>query len=211
MEFNLYNSLTKKKEVFKPNKNGKVSMYTCGPTVYDFSHIGNFRTFIFEDLLKRWLLHLGYEVKHVMNITDVDDKTIKKSMESKISLKNITKKYISQFMKDIEWLDIHPADHYPKATDHINEMIFMIQKLINNKMAYCAEDGSVYFDILSFEDYGKLANIQIKKDLKSDFKVLQDEYNSDSPQDFALWKSRKPLMERFFGIRLGGKDALVGT
>ena len=99
MELNLYNSLTRSKEVFKPNKNGKVSMYTCGPTVYDVSHIGNFRTFIFEDLLKRWLMHLGYEVKHVMNITDVDDKTIKKSMDSKTSLKNITSKYISQFMK----------------------------------------------------------------------------------------------------------------
>ena len=192
MELNLYNSLTRSKEVFKPNKNGKVSMYTCGPTVYDVSHIGNFRTFIFEDLLKRWLMHLGYEVKHVMNITDVDDKTIKKSMDSKTSLKNITTKYISQFMKDIKWLDVYPADYYPKATDHINEMIFMIQKLIKNRLAYCAEDGSVYFDILSFEDYGKLANIQIKNDLKSHFKVLHDEYNSDSPQDFALWKARKP-------------------
>ena len=138
-------------------------MYTCGPTVYDFSHIGNFRTFIFEDLLKRWLLHLGYEVMHVMNITDVDDKTIKKSMDLNIPLNKITNKYISHFMEDIAWLEIHPANIYPKATDYINEMISMIQQLIQNKMAYVAKDNSIYFDILSFKDYGKLANINVKK------------------------------------------------
>ena len=191
MEFLIYNTITKKKEVFKPIENGKVSLYTCGPTVYDFSHIGNFRTFIFEDLLKRWLLHLGYDVKHAMNITDVDDKTIKKSIRLKLDLEKITEKYISEFMSDISWLDLHPADYFPKATDHIPDMISMIDKLIKNKMAYIGEDKSVYFDISSFKDYGKLANIKLTNDQKINLKGLQDEYNSNSPQDFALWKARK--------------------
>ena len=191
MEFFIYNTMAKKKEIFKPIENGKVSLYTCGPTVYDFSHIGNFRTFIFEDLLKRWLLHLGYDVKHVMNITDVDDKTIKKSMRLGLDLKKITEKYISYFMSDIAWLDLHPADYFPKATDHIPDMISMIDKLIKNKMAYVGEDKSVYFDISSFKDYGKLANIKLTNDQKTNLKGLQDEYNSNSPQDFALWKARK--------------------
>ena len=191
MEFFIYNTIAKKKEIFKPIENGKVSLYTCGPTVYDFSHIGNFRTFIFEDLLKRWLLHLGYDVKHVMNITDVDDKTIKKSMRLKLDLEKITEKYISEFMSDISWLDLHPADYFPKATDHIPDMISMIDKLIKNKMAYIGEDESVYFDISSFKDYGKLANIKLTNDQKINLKGLQDEYNSNSPQDFALWKARK--------------------
>lgn len=191
MEFFIYNTMTKKKEVFKPIKNGKVSLYTCGPTVYDFSHIGNFRTFIFEDLLKRWLLHLGYDVKHVMNITDVDDKTIKKSIRLNLDLEKITDKYISEFMSDISWLDLHPADYFPKATDYISDMILMINNLIRNKMAYVGEDESVYFDISSFKDYGKLVNLKLTKDQKSNLKGLQDEYNSNSPRDFALWKARK--------------------
>ena len=183
--------MSKKKEFFKPIKNGKVSIYTCGPTVYDFSHIGNFRTFIFEDLLKRWLMHIGYDVTHVMNITDVDDKTIKKSISLNLDLEKITNKYISEFMSDISWLNLHPADYFPKATDHIPEMISMINNLIKNKMAYVGEDNSVYFDISSFKNYGKLANIKLKKDQKLNLKGLQDEYNSNSPQDFALWKARK--------------------
>ena len=191
MEFFIYNTMAKEKQVFKPIKNGKVSLYTCGPTVYDFSHIGNFRTFIFEDLLKRWLLHLGYDVTHVMNITDVDDKTIKKSIRLNLDLEKITDKYISEFMSDISWLDLHPADYFPKATDYISDMISMINNLIRNKMAYVGEDESVYFDISSFKDYGKLANLKLTKDQKSNLKGLQDEYNSNSPRDFALWKARK--------------------
>ena len=191
MEFFIYNTMAKKKEVFKPIENGKVSLYTCGPTVYDFSHIGNFRTFIFEDLLKRWLLHLGYDVTHAMNITDVDDKTIKKAMRLRLDLEKITNKYISEFMSDISWLNLHPADHYPRATDHIPDMISMIDNLIKNKMAYVGEDKSVYFDISSFKDYGKLAKIKLTNEKKINLKGLQDEYNSNSPQDFALWKARK--------------------
>jgi len=191
MEFFIYNTMAKKKEVFKPIENGKVSLYTCGPTVYDSSHIGNFRTFIFEDLLKRWLMHLGYEVTHVMNITDVDDKTIKKSMGLKVDLEKLTDKYISEFMSDISWLDLHPADYFPRATDYVSDMISMINNLIKNKMAYVGEDESIYFDISSFKGYGKLANVKITNDEKINLKGLQDEYNSNSPQDFALWKARK--------------------
>ena len=191
MGFVIYNTKSKRKEIFKPILKEKVSLYTCGPTVYDFSHIGNFRTFIFEDLLKRWLLHLGYDVLHVMNITDVDDKTIKKSIDLKLSLEKITNKYISEFMADIEWLNLHPADYFPKATDHVPDMILMISNLIKNKMAYTGEDGSIYFDISSFKDYGKLASIKLNKGQKNKIRGLQDEYNSNAPQDFALWKARK--------------------
>ena len=191
MQFFIYNSITRRKELFKPIQKGKVSMYTCGPTVYDFSHIGNFRTFIFQDLLKRWLIHLGYNVKHIMNITDVDDKTIKKSMQSNLSLKTITENYTSEFMNDIMWLKINPADNYPKATDHIEDMIKMIETLIFKKMAYVGGDGSVYFDISSYKNYGKLSNIIIKQSTKRNFRRLQDEYQVNDPQDFALWKKRK--------------------
>ncbi len=192
MQLFIYNTITRRKELFKPIHKDKVSMYTCGPTVYDFSHIGNFRTFVFQDLLKRWLIHLGYNVKHIMNITDVDDKTIKKSMKSNLSLKKITENYTSEFMNDIMWLKINPADNYPKATDHIKDMIKMIETLIFNKMAYVGSDGSVYFDISSYKKYGKLSNVIIKKSTKRNFRRLQDEYQVNDPQDFALWKKRKP-------------------
>ena len=142
-------------------------------------------------MLKRWLLHLGYDVKHVMNITDVDDKTIKKSMRLKVDLEKITDKYISSFMSDISWLKLHPADYFPRATDYIPDMILMINNLIKNDMAYIGEDASVYFDISSFKEYGKLANVKLINDEKTNLKGLQDEYNSNSPQDFALWKARK--------------------
>ena len=191
MELHLYNTLNKKKELFNSIRKGEVYLYTCGPTVYDFSHIGNFRTFIFEDLLKRWLLHIGYKVKHVMNITDVDDKTIKKSLDMNISLGDVTSKYISEFMSDINWLNISPADYFPRATDYISEMILMIDKLIKNNMAYLENDGSVYFDISSFPQYGQLANINLEEHQKHNTSRLDDEYASDSVQDFALWKSKK--------------------
>ena len=125
----LYNTFSRKKENFKPIKANQVGLYTCGPTVYDFSHIGNFRTFIFEDLLKRWLVHLGYKVNHIMNITDLDDKTIKKAKEEGVDLKEVTDRYTSHFMEDLEWLKILPADNYPRATEYIDNMIDMIQTL----------------------------------------------------------------------------------
>ena len=145
-----YNSLTKEKEQFEPINDGKVKMYTCGPTVYDFSHIGNFRTFLFEDLLKRVFIAFGFEVDHVMNITDVDDKTIKRSVIEKKELKDVTSHYTEAFIKDIKSLRILEADTYPNATDHIDDMIEMIENLIKKGHAYQIDDGSVFFKIDTF-------------------------------------------------------------
>ena len=190
MEIRFYNTLTRKKEIFKPINEGKVSLYTCGPTVYNRAHIGNFRTFIFEDVLKRVLQLVGYNVKHVMNITDVDDKTIKKAHDENKKLNKITSKYTAEFMEDLQALKILPADLFPAATDHIQNMIAMISILIENENAYVADDGSVFFSIDSINDYGKLANLDLKRQKQTD-RVAADEYTKDNPRDFALWKSWK--------------------
>ena len=123
MAIKFFNTLSRKKEKFTPIKSGEVGLYTCGPTVYDYAHIGNFRTFIFEDLLKRYLLHKGYKVNHIMNITDVDDKTIKKSIVENTPLKELTNKYSNIFFSDLKWLKIIPANYYPRATDSIHKII----------------------------------------------------------------------------------------
>ena len=185
-----YNSITQKKEDFSPITKGKVKLYTCGPTVYDNAHIGNFRTFLFEDFLKRTLLALGYDVYHVMNITDVDDKTIQKSNIEKKSLREITKHYISNFKDDLKALSILPPDQFPNATDHIDQMINMIQALIDKGYAYPTDDGSVFFAIDSYKNYGKLSNINMDQAVKGE-RVVSDEYNLDNPSDFALWKAYK--------------------
>jgi len=184
-----YNSLTRKKEKFIPIKKGMVGLYTCGPTVYDYSHIGNFRTFLFEDLLKRVLLAFNYEVYHVMNITDVDDKTIKKSNDENVKLSEITKKYTDSFLKDLSLLRIKKADEYPLATDHINEMIEIIKVLIEKKYAYISKDGSVFFKISKYSEYGRL--VKLSQTAKIEKIQLSDEYDLDSANDFALWKSYK--------------------
>ena len=188
MALKFFNSLSRKKEKFREITLGKIGLYTCGPTVYDFAHIGNFRTFVFEDLLKRYLHHKGYKVFHIMNITDVDDKTINKSISSNISLKDLTNKYTKQFFKDLNWLKIIPADEYPKATNSIGKMIDMISSLLEKGFAYKEDDGSVYFRISSYSEYGQLINLDIKNQVISD-RILTDEYNKETPQDFALWKS----------------------
>ena len=190
MELRFYNSYTRKKEVFKPIKDGNVGLYTCGPTVYDYAHIGNFRTFMFEDLLKRWLVHLGYNVNHIMNITDLDDKTIKKANVEGVELRKITNQYTSYFMDDLKWLKIIPADEFPRATDYIDKMIDMIQILLDKNFAYKMNDGSIYFDISSFQQYGHLTKINLKHQKQTE-RVNDDEYDKDSPQDFALWKGWK--------------------
>jgi len=190
MPLQFYNSLKREKEIFQPIEKGKVGLYTCGPTVYDYAHIGNFRTFMFEDLLKRWLLHLRYDVKHVMNITDVDDKTIKKAKQMKVSLSRITDKYTQYFMEDLKWLKMIPADIYPTATESIPKMISMIERLLEKGFAYREDDGSVYFNISSFPNYGRLTQINISEQRTGD-RVMEDEYDKDAPQDFALWKGWK--------------------
>ena len=190
MELQFYNSYSRKKELFQPITEDEVGLYTCGPTVYDFSHIGNFRTFMFEDLLKRWLLHLGYNVKHIMNITDLDDKTIAKARNEKVELRVVTNRYADHFMEDLKWLKILPADKYPRATDSIKKMIDIIQVLLDKGFAYRESNGSIYFNIHSFPDYGKLTNLNIEDQQKTK-RIVDDEYDKGSPQDFALWKAWK--------------------
>jgi len=186
-----FNTLTRRKEEFKPLEQGKVKMYTCGPTVYDFAHIGNFRAFLFEDLLKRWLIQRGYKVTHVMNLTDVDDKTIKGSQKQGLPLRQFTDFYVKAFFEDIKALNIMPADVYPKATDHIPEMVTIIKTLMAKGIAYRGEDGSIYYAVSKFPDYGKLSHIKVGE-LKAGARVSQDEYAKEEAQDFALWKAWTP-------------------
>ena len=190
MSIKIFNTIKRKKEIFKPLKKGEIKLYTCGPTVYDYSHIGNFRTFMFEDILKRWLMYSGYKVNHIMNITDVDDKNIRKSNNENISLSALTQFYEIKFKKDINRLKIIDADLYPKATESIPKIISIISKLLEKKYAYIEKDGSVYFKINSYKKYGQLSNLKLTK-LKFKKNNLKDEYSKESIRDFALWKIYK--------------------
>ncbi|MBI2022057.1 cysteine--tRNA ligase [Candidatus Daviesbacteria bacterium] len=183
----LFNSLTRKVEQFKPIKRGQVGMYTCGPTVYDYMHIGNLRTFIMADILYRTLKLAGFEVKYVQNITDIDDKIIARAEERQITIKDLADEFTKYFLEDISKLNIIFSDVQPKATEHIGEMIKYIQKLLDKGLAYVEKDGSVYFDISKFPDYGKLSQIE-KRELKSGTRTLSDNYTKDDVSDFALWK-----------------------
>jgi len=187
----LFNSLTRRKEKFVPLEASKVGMYTCGPTVYDFAHIGNFRAFLFEDLLKRWLEYSGHRVTHVMNLTDVDDKTIKGSQKQGVALGKLTERYAEAFFEDIQALNGEPATIYPKATEHIPEMIRLVKTLLAKGYAYKALDGSIYFAISKFPAYGKLSHIKVHE-LKAGARVKMDEYAKEEAQDFALWKAWAP-------------------
>jgi len=183
-----FNTLTRKKEKFVPLEKGKVKMYTCGPTVYDFAHIGNFRAFIFEDILRRWLEYRGFKVTQVMNLTDVDDRTIEASRKLGIPLQKHTARYIKAFFEDIAALNIERAEYYPRATEHIPEMVELIKKLIEKGYAYKSEDGSIYYDISKFKDYGKLSKIKVKE-LKPGARVKVQEYAKEEACDFVLWKA----------------------
>lgn len=185
-----YNTLTKEKEEFKPMHQGKVGMYSCGPTVYNYPHIGNYRAYIFSDLLKRYLKYSGYVVKHIMNITDVDDKTIRDSQIAHKSLKEFTEFYTQGFFEDLDKLNIERADLYPRATDHIQDMVNIIKKLLENGHAYKGEDNSIYFNIKEFPAYGQLSGFKIEE-LKEDAsgRMKNDEYGKENAQDFALWKA----------------------
>jgi cysteinyl-tRNA synthetase len=185
-----YNTLSGKVEEFKPVRAGQVGLYTCGPTVYDYPHIGNYRAYIFEDILKRFLLLSGLKVTQVMNITDIDDKTIKGAKALGISLQDYTKKYIEAFFEDIKVLRILPADYYPRATEHIEDMVKMVKGLLAKGYAY-SKDGSVYFSLAKFPDYGKLSKIN-KDELKAGARVETDEYEKESVNDFVLWKKARP-------------------
>ncbi len=187
----IFNTLSRQKEVFTPIEGGVVRMYTCGPTVYDYAHIGNFRAFVFEDLLKRWLRYRGFKVMHVMNLTDVDDKTIKGSQAKGIPLREYTDFYVKAFFEDIAKLNIEPADEYPRATDTIPEMVCNHQNLLEKGVAYRGEDGSIYYAVSKFPEYGKLSHLKVCE-LKAGARVSQDEYCKEEAQDFALWKAWTP-------------------
>jgi cysteinyl-tRNA synthetase len=188
----LFNTLTRKVEELTPQQKGIVRMYTCGPTVYDFAHIGNFRTYVFEDLLRRTLKFFGYRVEQVMNLTDVEDKTIRGAIAKNIPLDAYTKPYIEAFFADLKTLSIQSVEHYPKATDYISYMIEIIQKLLEKGTAYVGKDGSVYFSIHKFPGYGKLSHLELdelKEGASERGRLTQDEYDKERASDFVLWKS----------------------
>ena len=194
-DFRLYNTLTRRVEPFAPADGRTVRMYTCGPTVYNPAHLGNFRTFLFEDLMRRVFALRGWQVHQVMNLTDVDDKIIKRAVEQGKTIAEVTAPVTEIFHQDREFLRIQPAEDYPRATDFIPQMIALVERLIESGVAYKAEDGSVYFAIDKFPDYGKLSRLDTRE-VKSGARVLQDDYTKDNVQDFALWKAAKPEDER---------------
>ena len=173
---------------FEPLRPGEVRMYTCGPTVYNFAHIGNFRTFMFEDLLRRFLKWRGFAVTQIMNLTDIDDKIIKASNAADISPAEFTAPYKEAFFEDVDMLRMQRAEVYPEATAHIPEMVTLTEALLERGHAYRADDGSIYFRIASFPEYGQLSHMDLTE-LKAGARVASDEYEKDQVSDFALWKN----------------------
>jgi cysteinyl-tRNA synthetase len=190
MTLRLLNTYTRKLQKFAPLKKNTVKMYTCGPTVWDYAHIGNFRTYVFQDVLRRYLEFKGYKVTQVTNITDVDDRTIRQSKETGVTLNEYTRKYEEAYLADLEALNIERAEHYPRATEHIDEMVALVKKLIRRGFAYEAE-GSVYFDISKFRAYGRLSGVRMDE-LKAGARIDSDKYSKDEARDFALWKGWRP-------------------
>jgi cysteinyl-tRNA synthetase len=193
MSLRLYNTLTRRVEPFVPLQPGRVTLYTCGPTVYNYAHLGNFRTFLFEDLLRRWLEASGYDVFHVMNLTDVDDKTIAGASAAGEPLRGYVQRYIDAFHADRQYLRIRDATVYPRATDYIPAMIALVEGLLAKGVAYRGEDGSVYFAIARFPAYGALSQLD-RRELRAGAseRVSADEYAKEDVRDFALWKAARP-------------------
>ena len=193
MALRLYNTLSRQVEPFEPLQPGRVSLYTCGPTVYNYAHIGNFRTFLFEDLLRRWLEASGYEVFQIMNLTDVDDRTIAAAREKGVPLRGHVEQYIHAFHEDRRYLRIRDAAVYPRATDFIGPMVALVEGLLQKGVAYKGEDGSVYFSIARFPAYGRLSRLDTRQ-LKAGAsqRVTSDEYSKEDARDFALWKAAGP-------------------
>src|SRR3989338_8398057 len=186
----LYNTLSRKKENFIPINPEEVRIYSCGPTVYNYPHIGNYRAYIFADILKRVLVYDGYKVKHIMNLTDVDDKTIRDSQKKGKTLKEFTEFYTEEFFKDIKSLNILNPDKFTKATDYIDQMVDITKKLLAKKLAYKSEDGSIYFDIKKFKNYGKLSGLVLENHKENaSGRIKSDEYDKENAQDFALCKA----------------------
>jgi len=183
----LYNTLTRRVDPLQPLAPPRVTLYTCGPTVWNYAHIGNFRTFLFEDLLRRWLEQSGYDVFHIMNLTDVDDRTIKAARAAGKPLTEHTAPFTKAFFEDRDYLRIKPAHVYTAATEYMPQMIALVTKLLERGVAYKGEDGSVYFAIAKFPSYGRLSQLD-KREIKVGARVASDEYAKGDPSDFALWK-----------------------
>lgn len=186
----LLNTLGRRQEPFAPLAGDRVRLYTCGPTVYNTVHIGNLRTFVFEDLLRRALKAFGWQVTQIMNLTDVDDKTIRGASEAGLPLVDFTAKFIEAFFADLKTLNVEPAERYPRATDHIPEMIDLIERLKARGHTY-ESDGSVWFRISTFPGYGRLSGIDLSH-ARAGARVADDEYDKEDPKDFSLWKAAKP-------------------
>jgi cysteinyl-tRNA synthetase len=193
MSLRLYNTLSRRLQPFEPLHERRVSMYTCGPTVWNYAHIGNFRTFLFEDLLRRWLEASKYEVLHIMNLTDVDDRIIKEAGARGVSIREFTEPYATAVHEDRRWLRIRDASVYPRATEYVGSMIRLVEGLLAKGIAYKGEDGSVYFAIGRFPDYGRLSQLD-RRELKAGAseRVSSDEYAKEDARDFALWKAARP-------------------
>src|SRR5881398_1829625 len=195
MTLALYNTLTRRVEPFAPLASPRVTLYTCGPTVWNYAHIGNFRTFLFEDLLRRYLVYSGYDVFHIMNLTDVDDRTIKAAAAAGKRLDEHTAPFVQAFFEDRDYLRIQPAHAYPRATTSVPAMVRLVERLLERGVAYKGEDGSIYFAIAKFPTYGRLSRLDTRE-LKLGARVASDEYAKDDPRDFALWKKAEPADER---------------
>jgi cysteinyl-tRNA synthetase len=190
MKMRVYNTLTRRTEELAPLEPGHVKLYTCGPTVYDYAHIGNFRTYVWEDLLRRSLKLLGFRVTQVMNITDIEDKIIQKMAAEGLSLEEATEPYVEAFFEDLDTLSIERAERYPRATDHIPEMIALASRLRERGLTYTSQ-GSLYYRIEAFGEYGRLSNLE-NREIVSGARVDSDEYDKEDARDFVLWKARRP-------------------
>ena len=199
-EIRFHNTLGGKLEAFTPQKGDAVRMYTCGPTVYDYAHIGNFRTFVFQDILRRFLKLRGYKLNHVMNLTDVDDRIIANSAAAGLSLRDYTEKYAQAFFDDCKTLSIEAPENWIRATDHIDDMVRLIQRLQEKTYTYASE-GSIYYRIAKFPNYGKLSNVDVAG-IQAGARVDNDRYEKESARDFALWKAPKPG-EHFWETAIG--------
>ncbi len=188
MEMKVYNSLSRRVEPLEPLADNTIRLYTCGPTVYNFAHIGNFRAYTFEDILRRVVQFNGMKIRQVMNLTDVDDKTIRGANAAGVPLTDYTKTYKDAFFADLKKLNVQPAEVYPAATDHIPEMIALVEKLVEKGVAYKSDDGSVYFAVTKFPGYGKLAHIDFDHQ-RTGARCAADEYDKENVGDFALWKA----------------------
>src|SRR5436305_3244597 len=191
----LFNTLTRRVEPLQPLAPPRVTLYTCGPTVWNYAHIGNFRTFLFEDLLRRYLGASGYDVCHIMNLTDVDDRTIKAAAAAGKRLDEHTAPFVQAFFEDRDYLRIKPAHAYPRATESIAAMVRLVERLLERGVAYKGDDGSIYFAIAKFPGYGRLSRLDTRE-LRVGARVASDEYAKEDPRDFALWKKAEPVDEQ---------------